>query len=86
MKVDGVYICVYQESEFFAKDGFPRSPFPNGWKGRDGLYAVGFTRRGLSGASTDAVKVAQDIGEIWNQEIKQNTNAVGVACNRRCKP
>ncbi|KAH6770254.1 YUCCA 3 [Perilla frutescens var. hirtella] len=75
-----------KESEFFSKDGFPRSPFPNGWKGKDGLYAVGFTRRGLSGASTDAVKVAQDIGEIWNQEIKQKSHAVGVSCNRRCKP
>ncbi|XP_047951892.1 probable indole-3-pyruvate monooxygenase YUCCA5 [Salvia hispanica] len=72
-----------QESEFFTKDGFPRSPFPNGWKGKDGLYAVGFTRRGLSGASADAVRVAQDIAEIWNQEIKHKSHAVGVACNRR---
>ncbi|XP_057772249.1 probable indole-3-pyruvate monooxygenase YUCCA3 [Salvia miltiorrhiza] len=76
-----------KESEFFTKDGFPRSPFPNGWKGKDGLYAVGFTRRGLSGASADAVRVAGDIGEIWNQEMKQKRHAVGVACcNRRCKP
>lgn len=75
-----------KESDFFSKDGFPRSPFPNGWKGKDGLYAVGFTRRGISGASTDAVRVAQDIGEIWNQEIKQKSHAVGVSCNRRCKP
>ncbi|KAK6130518.1 hypothetical protein DH2020_035727 [Rehmannia glutinosa] len=75
-----------KESEFFSRDGIPKSPFPNGWKGKDGLYAVGFTRRGLSGASMDAIKVAQDIGKIWNQETKQKSHSVGVACNRRCKP
>ncbi|CAA6666509.1 unnamed protein product [Spirodela intermedia] len=38
-----------QDTDFFAKDGFPRQPFPNGWKGKSGLYAVGFTRRGSPG-------------------------------------
>ncbi|KAL8479762.1 hypothetical protein ACS0TY_026628 [Phlomoides rotata] len=55
-----------KDSKFFSKDGFP-----NGWKGEDGIYAVGFTRRGLSGASMDAVKVAQDIAKFWNQETNQ---------------
>jgi len=50
-----------KEREFFAEDGFPRTPFPNGWKGENGLYAVGFTRKGLLGASKDAVRIAQDI-------------------------
>ncbi|CAL9771237.1 unnamed protein product [Musa acuminata subsp. burmannicoides] len=51
-----------QEREFFSeKDGLPRRPFPNGWKGRNGLYAVGFTKRGLLGASLDALRIAQDI-------------------------
>lgn len=45
-------------------------PFPEGWKGKAGVYAVGFTGRGLSGASIDAIKVAQDIGNIWKQETK----------------
>ncbi|PIN05058.1 Flavin-containing monooxygenase [Handroanthus impetiginosus] len=75
-----------KESEFFTREGFPRSPFPNGWKGKGGLYAVGFTRRGLSGASIDAIKVAQDIGKIWNQETKHKSHSVGVACHKRCKP
>lgn len=74
-----------QESEFFSKEGFPKSPFPNGWKGKAGLYAVGFTRRGLSGASLDAVKVSQDIGKIWKEEIKQKNQSVAVACHRRSK-
>ncbi|RZR76241.1 hypothetical protein BHM03_00000905 [Ensete ventricosum] len=53
---------IYSEREFFSeKDGLPRRPFPNGWKGRNGLYAVGFTKRGLLGASLDALRIAQDI-------------------------
>nr|DAD36923.1 TPA_asm: hypothetical protein HUJ06_007564 [Nelumbo nucifera] len=71
-----------QESEFFSKNGFPKSPFPNGWKGNAGLYAVGFTRRGLSGASSDAVKIAQDIGKVWKEETKQKKQIT--ACHRRC--
>uniref|UniRef100_A0A7N0TLS8 Flavin-containing monooxygenase n=1 Tax=Kalanchoe fedtschenkoi TaxID=63787 RepID=A0A7N0TLS8_KALFE len=46
---------------FCEKDGLPKSPFPNGWKGEHGLYAVGFTKRGLLGASMDARRVAEDI-------------------------
>lgn len=46
---------------FCEKDGFPRKPFPNGWKGDSGLYAVGFTKLGLLGAAIDAKKIAEDI-------------------------
>ena len=49
----------------------PKSPFPNAWKGKSGLYAVGFTRRGLAGASLDAVKIAEDICRVWKKETKQ---------------
>ncbi|RDX86217.1 putative indole-3-pyruvate monooxygenase YUCCA8, partial [Mucuna pruriens] len=72
-----------QEGEFFSKSGFPKSPFPNGWKGNAGLYAVGFTRRGLSGAASDAMKIAQDIGQVWKQETKQKKQRT-TACHRRC--
>ncbi|KAI4349311.1 hypothetical protein L6164_009916 [Bauhinia variegata] len=72
-----------QEGEFFSKNGFPKRPFPHGWKGNCGLYAVGFTRRGLSGASSDAVKIAQDIGNVWKQETKQRKQRT-TACHRRC--
>lgn len=71
-----------KESEFFSKNGFPKAPFPNGWKGEAGLYAVGFTRRGLSGASSDAMKIAQDIGKVWREEAKQKKQTI--ACHRRC--
>lgn len=46
---------------FNEKDGMPRKEFPNGWKGKYGLYAVGFTKRGLLGASMDATRIAEDI-------------------------
>lgn len=50
---------------FSDKDGFPRKPFPNGWKGENGLYAVGFTKRGLLGSSIDAKRIAEDIEHRW---------------------
>ncbi|KAL6971174.1 putative indole-3-pyruvate monooxygenase YUCCA3 [Sarracenia purpurea var. burkii] len=74
-----------KENEFFSRNGFPKSPFPNGWKGKVGLYSVGFTRRGLSGASLDAIRVATDIGNIWREETNHKKHSVAVGCNRRCK-
>ncbi|KAF9610766.1 hypothetical protein IFM89_024622 [Coptis chinensis] len=72
-----------QETEFFSKNGYPKASFPNGWKGKLGLYAVGFTKRGLSGASSDAVRISQDMGKVWKEEtnqVQQKTKA----CHRRC--
>ncbi|XP_022897644.1 probable indole-3-pyruvate monooxygenase YUCCA7 [Olea europaea var. sylvestris] len=61
-----------KENEFFSMCmESPKSAFPNGWKGKFGLFVVGFIRRGLSGASLDAIKVAQDIGNIWKKGTKQ---------------
>ncbi|KAL7084361.1 hypothetical protein ACP275_14G219500 [Erythranthe tilingii] len=71
-----------QESEFFSKNGFPKSPFQNAWKGKAGLYAVGFTRRGLSGVSADAVQISQDIAKIWKDDLKQKKQKV--PNHRRC--
>ncbi|PKA60008.1 putative indole-3-pyruvate monooxygenase YUCCA8 [Apostasia shenzhenica] len=71
-----------QGSDFFAADGFPRRPFPNSWKGKSGLYAVGFTKRGISGASSDAAMIAKDIGRLWREETRQGRRSR--ACMRRC--
>ncbi|XP_022145028.1 indole-3-pyruvate monooxygenase YUCCA2-like [Momordica charantia] len=57
-----------ERSMFSEKDGLPRKQFPNGWKGECGLYAVGFTKRGLLGASMDARRTAQDIELVWKAE------------------
>ncbi|GAV74829.1 FMO-like domain-containing protein [Cephalotus follicularis] len=64
---------------FFTKDGMPTTPFPNGWKGDDGLYTVGFTGRGLLGTASDAVKIAQDITNRW----KNCPNTIK-DCNNGC--
>ncbi|KAG2570507.1 probable indole-3-pyruvate monooxygenase YUCCA5 [Panicum virgatum] len=71
-----------QGNDFFNKDGYPKTAFPHGWKGQSGLYAVGFTRRGLSGASADAVRIAKDLGNVWREETKPTKRAG--ACHRRC--
>ncbi|KAH7682438.1 Indole-3-pyruvate monooxygenase protein [Dioscorea alata] len=58
-----------KEKDFFSdKDGLPRKPFPNGWKGEKGLYAVGFTKKGILGASMDARRIADDIEKCWKSK------------------
>nr|XP_043624711.1 indole-3-pyruvate monooxygenase YUCCA2 isoform X2 [Erigeron canadensis] len=52
------------------KDGFPTKQFPEGWKGECGLYAVGFTKRGLIGTSLDASRIAEDIARQWSTSTK----------------
>lgn len=71
-----------QETDFFSNNGLPKTPFPNGWKGKAGLYAVGFTRRGLTGASSDAMRIAQDISKVWKEDLKQKKQKVPT--HRRC--
>ncbi|KAH1193112.1 60S ribosomal protein L12-3 [Glycine max] len=68
-----------QGSDMFSeKDGFPRKPFPNGWKGENGFYAVGFTKQGftkhgLLGASIDAKRIDEDIEHSWKAESNHNS-------------
>ncbi|BAF14002.1 probable indole-3-pyruvate monooxygenase YUCCA5 [Oryza sativa Japonica Group] len=71
-----------QGNDFFNKDGYPKTAFPNGWKGESGLYAVGFTRRGLSGASADAMRAAKDLARVWKEATKPTKKST--ACHRRC--
>ncbi|KAL3745349.1 hypothetical protein ACJRO7_014452 [Eucalyptus globulus] len=58
--------------DFFTKEGMPKTPFPNGWKGDDGLYTVGFTRRGILGTGCDAIKIAGDIADQWRSSVKES--------------
>ncbi|KAF2303917.1 hypothetical protein GH714_024519 [Hevea brasiliensis] len=70
--------CANQGNEMFSeKDGLPHKSFPNGWKGENGLYAVGFTQRGLLGTSIDARRIAQDIELRWKAEA---TGFMAFAC------
>ncbi|KAI3677282.1 hypothetical protein L1987_86905 [Smallanthus sonchifolius] len=52
-------------SDFFTDDGMPKTPFPNGWKGENELYTVGFTHRGLLGTTCDALKIAKEVTRQW---------------------
>ncbi|KAL0812465.1 hypothetical protein Bca101_068908 [Brassica carinata] len=72
-----------KDNDFFSDDGIPKNPFPNGWKGEAGLYAVGFTRKGLFGASLDAMSVAHDIANRWKEESRQQKKTAA-ARHRRC--
>ncbi|KAG2327808.1 hypothetical protein Bca52824_010536 [Brassica carinata] len=65
-----------------AEIGIEKTSLPKGWKGEAGLYAVG-SRRGLSGASLDAISVAHDIANAWKEETKQQIKSVA-ARHRRC--
>ncbi|KAE8727604.1 putative indole-3-pyruvate monooxygenase YUCCA10 [Hibiscus syriacus] len=45
-------------------DGISKASFPNHWKGRNGLYCVGLSRKGLYGAAGDAMNIADDINSL----------------------
>lgn len=60
-------LLYFQDNVLFSKkDGHSKKPFPDGWKGENGLYSVGFAKRGLLGTSMDAERVAEDIELQWN--------------------
>ncbi|KAL4603159.1 hypothetical protein ACB092_10G105200 [Castanea dentata] len=44
-----------------SEDGLPKPIYPNHWKGKNGLYCVGLSRRGLYGSNVDSQIVANDI-------------------------
>ncbi|CAH8389313.1 unnamed protein product [Eruca vesicaria subsp. sativa] len=91
LKIDSVVLATGYRSNVpswlkekdLAEIGIEKNPFPKGWKGESGLYAVGFTRRGLYGASLDAMSVAHDIANKWKEEAKLQIKSVA-ARHRRC--
>ena len=64
------HCLVWQESDLWKEDEVKKRSFNIRWKGQHGLYSVGFTGKGLSGASIDAMKVAEDIEKCWKAEAK----------------
>ncbi|KAL6623286.1 hypothetical protein ACP70R_033165 [Stipagrostis hirtigluma subsp. patula] len=63
-----------KEEEFFSQvDGFPKKAFPHSWRGKKGLYAAGFTRKGLMGSSYDALRIAGDIADQWTEALASPT-------------
>ncbi|XP_015087241.1 probable indole-3-pyruvate monooxygenase YUCCA10 [Solanum pennellii] len=51
-------------SSIFLEDGTLIS-----WKGENGLYCAGFSRRGIAGISMDAIAIADDIKTIRGDKI-----------------
>ncbi|TVU35793.1 hypothetical protein EJB05_17697, partial [Eragrostis curvula] len=62
--------------DVFTREGMPKIPFPNGWKGENGLYTVGFSQRGLLGTSSDALNVANDIHSQWKDMSRLTKNVL----------
>jgi hypothetical protein len=57
--------CFEQEDGYLLNDdGLPKPSYPDHWKGKNGLYCVGLSRRGLYGASVDAQNIANDIKSL----------------------
>ena len=44
-----------------SEDGLPKPIYPNHWKGKNGLYYFGLSRKGLYGSSVDSQNIANDI-------------------------
>ncbi|GFQ02330.1 probable indole-3-pyruvate monooxygenase yucca10 [Phtheirospermum japonicum] len=45
-------------------NGLPKKPYPNHWKGENGLYCAGLAHKGLYGAAIDAHNIAHDINNL----------------------
>ncbi|CAM0880475.1 unnamed protein product [Alopecurus aequalis] len=72
-----------KENDFFSeKDGFPKKS--KDWKGKNGLYAIGFSRRGLLGVSMDAMNISEDIVQQWRdmhmEEVRENMSNRRATC------
>ncbi|XP_010462821.1 PREDICTED: probable indole-3-pyruvate monooxygenase YUCCA11 [Camelina sativa] len=52
------------DGDLFNENGMPKREFPCHWKGKNGLYSVGFGRQGLAGISRDAQNIAIDIASL----------------------
>ncbi|KAI3678992.1 hypothetical protein L6452_38297 [Arctium lappa] len=49
------------------KDGLTKAMYPNHWKGENGLYCIGLSRRGLYGAAMDAQNIANHIFNLLSK-------------------
>ncbi|KAK8928211.1 putative indole-3-pyruvate monooxygenase YUCCA10 [Platanthera zijinensis] len=53
------------------EDGLSSRGFPPHLKGKNGLYCVGLSKRGLHGVAEDVVCIADDIGSVFHRKEKQ---------------
>ncbi|XP_010270455.1 PREDICTED: probable indole-3-pyruvate monooxygenase YUCCA10 [Nelumbo nucifera] len=59
------------DGDLLNDNGMPKTPFPNQWKGKNGLYFAGFSSRGLAGVSMDAENIAEDINMAFGHNKKK---------------
>ncbi|KAJ4916323.1 putative indole-3-pyruvate monooxygenase YUCCA11 [Raphanus sativus] len=52
------------DGDLFNENGMPKRELKDHWKGKNGLYSVGFGRQGLAGITRDAQNVARDIASL----------------------
>ncbi|CAA6669544.1 unnamed protein product [Spirodela intermedia] len=55
------------------EEGFPKRAFPDHWKGGNGLFFAGLSRRGLAGVAMDAKKIAEDIKTYQGGPSRRST-------------
>lgn len=72
-----------KEKAFFSEnDGFPRKS--KEWKGKNGLYAVGFSRGGLLAVYKDATKISDDIVQQWRnmcmEDVRESSSNQRTPC------
>ncbi|KAJ4778645.1 Flavin-containing monooxygenase [Rhynchospora pubera] len=65
-----------QENDMFNNQGYAKEAMQTAEKGNCGLFVVGYTRRGISGCSLDAIKVAIDISREWIEEKRNASMAL----------
>jgi hypothetical protein len=70
-----------QETDIFNNQGYPEEIMQDSTRRCSGLYVVGYSRKGLSGCSSDAIKVATDISREWRQEADDASMAF--SCKRK---
>ncbi|KAF3335249.1 putative indole-3-pyruvate monooxygenase YUCCA9 [Carex littledalei] len=70
-----------QENDLFNNQGYTKEIVQIGSKGNSGLYVVGYTKKGLSGCSSDAIKVAIDISREWREAAADAS--MTFSCKRR---
>lgn len=57
--------------DLFTPEGIPKSPSPESWKGRKGLYMVGLSGAGIPGVWIDSQRIADD---IYEQHLRSEHN------------
>ncbi|CAO2207866.1 unnamed protein product [Urochloa humidicola] len=67
------------EDGLIGDDGLAARPYPEHWKGKNGLYCAGMVRRGIYGSYEDAELIAGDISELLQPKQAQKDHGGGAA-------